>query len=89
MKGGVKMNNKIMKIQEMLYDEMNKLSDDELMKTYAKREVSRSQALTQSAGAYIKAINTQLKIKELVNNNHKKEQSLLESLGVVENEKKN
>lgn len=81
--------NKILKIQEMLYDEMNKLSDDELMKTYAKREVSRSQALTQSAGAYIKAINTQLKIKELVNNNHKKEQSLLESLGVVENEKKN
>lgn len=83
------MSNKILKIQEMLYDEMNKLSDDELMKAYAKREVSRSQALTQSAGAYIKAINTQLKIKELVNNNHKKEQSLLESLGVVENEKKN
>ena len=81
--------NKILKIQEMLYDEMNKLSDDELMKTYAKREVSRSQALTQSAGAYIKAINTQLKVKELVNNNSNKEQALLESLGVLENEKKN
>lgn len=78
--------NKILKIQEMLYDEMNKLSDDELMKTYAKREVSRSQALTQSAGAYIKAINTQLKVKELVNNNSNKEQALLESLGVLGNE---
>lgn len=83
------MNNKILKIQEMLYDEMGKLSDDELMKTYAKREVSRSQALTQSAGAYIKAINTQLKVKELVNNNSEKERALLESLGVLENEKKN
>lgn len=83
------MNNKILKIQEMLYDEMGKLSDDELMKTYAKREVSRSQALTQSAGAYIKAINTQLKVKELVNNNSEKERTLLESLGVLENEKKN
>lgn len=81
--------NKILKIQEMLYDEMNKLSDDELIKTFAKREVSRSQALTQSAGAYIKAINTQLKVKELVNNNSNKEQALLESLGVLENEKEN
>jgi len=81
--------NKILKIQEMLFDEMNKLSDDELMKAFAKREVSRSQALTQSAGAYIKAINTQLKIKELVNNSSSKEKALLESLGVIENESNN
>lgn len=83
------MNNRILKIQEMLYDEMNKLSDDEIMKAFAKREVSRSQALTQSAGAYIKAINTQLKVKELVNNNATKEKALLESLGVIENESNN
>lgn len=83
------MNNKILKIQEMLYEEMKKLSDDETMKTYAKREVSRSQALTQSAGAYIKAINTQLKVKELTNNNSDKEQKLLESLGVLEDETDN
>ena len=54
------MNNKLIKIQEMLYDEMQRLSDDEIVKSYAKREVSRSQALTQSAGAFIKSINTQI-----------------------------
>ena len=80
------MNNKIIKMQEMLYEEMNKLSDDELMKTYAKREVSRSQALTQSAGAFIKAINTQLKVKELCNKNPKYEETLLKELGVLDEE---
>lgn len=77
------MNNKIIKIQEMLYEEMNKLSDDENMKTYAKREVSRSQALTQSAGAFVKAINTQLKVKELCNKNPEVEEKLLKELGVI------
>ena len=78
------MNNKIIKIQEMLYDEMNKLCDDENMKTYAKREVSRSQALTQSAGAYIKAVNTQLKVKELASKkNPAYEETLLKELGVI------
>ena len=80
------MDNKIIKIQKMLYDEMNKLSDDEIMKTFAKREVSRSQALTQSARAYIKAVNIQLKIKEMSKMNPKYEETLKKELGVIENE---
>lgn len=81
------MNNKIINIQEMLYEEMKKLSDDEHIKTYAKREVSRSQALTQSAGAFIKAVNTQLKIKELAKKNPAHEETLLKELGVANEEK--
>lgn len=81
------MNNKIIKIQEMLYEEMKKLSDDENIKTYAKREVSRSQALTQSAGTFIKAVNTQLRIKELTKKNPAYEETLLKELGVVNEEK--
>lgn len=80
------MNNKIIKIQEMLYDEMERLSDDETMKSYAKREVSRSQALTQSAGAFVKAINTQLKIKEIAKKNPEYEETLKRELGVLDNE---
>ena len=81
------MNNKLIKIQEMLYDEMQRLSDDEIVKSYAKREVSRSQALTQSAGAFIKSINTQLQIKNIVKANNVKEKDLLKELGVVNEEK--
>lgn len=81
------MNNKLIKIQEMLYDEMQRLSDDEIVKSYAKREVSRSQALTQSAGAFIKSVNTQLQIKNIVKVNNVKEKDLLKELGVVNEEK--
>lgn len=80
------MKNKIIKIQEMLYDEMERLSDDEVIRTYAKREVSRSQALTQSAGAFIKAINTQLKIKEIAKKNPEYEETLKKELGVINGE---
>lgn len=80
------MNNKLIKIQEMLYDEMQRLSDDEIVKSYAKREVSRSQALTQSAGAFIKSINTQIQIKNMVKANNVKEKDLLKELGVVNEE---
>lgn len=82
------MNNKLIKIQEMLYDEMQRLSDDEIVKSYAKREVSRSQALTQSAGAFIKSVNTQLQIKNIVKANNIKEDTLLKELGVVNEENK-
>lgn len=82
------MNNKLIKIQEMLYDEMQRLSDDEIVKSYAKREVSRSQALTQSAGAFIKSVNTQLQIKNIVKANNVKEKDLLKELGVVNEENK-
>lgn len=75
-------NNKIIKIQEMLLNQMERLNDDELIKSYAKRETLRSGALSQSACAYIKAINTSLKIKELSKNNEKAEESLLKELGI-------
>ena len=80
------MNNKIIKIQEMLLNQMERLNDDELIKSYAKRETTRSGALSQSASAYIKAVNTQLKVKELCSKNPKYEETLLKELGVLDNE---
>lgn len=83
------MQNEILKIQQKLMNEMDKLEDAEHMKLYGKKEVSISQALTQSAGAYLKAVNTQLKIKDIVNHNSEKEKELLESIGVLKNEANN
>ena len=80
------MNNKIIKIQEMLFNQMERLNDNELIKSYAKRETTRSGALSQSASAYIKAINTQLKVKELCNKNSEQEEKLLKELGVLNEE---
>lgn len=76
--------NKLLKVQDMLYNQMKRLDDNEIMdKGYGKREIMRSGALSQSVCAYIKSVNTNIKIKELCKNNSKMEKELLKELGVV------
>lgn len=80
------MNNRLIKIQEMLYNQMTRLDDNDLMeKGLGKREIQRSGALSQSAGAYIKSVQTQLKVKEMVRKNPQAEKTMLEELGVLNN----
>ena len=81
------MNNRLVKIQEMLYNQMTRLDDNELMnKGLGKREIQRSGALSQSAGAYIKSVQTQLKVKDMVRKNPLAEKTMLEELGVLNND---
>lgn len=78
------MNNRLVKIQEMLYNQMERLDNNELMeKGLGKREIQRSGALSQSAGAYIKSVNTQLKVKEMCKKNPNAEKDMLKELGIV------
>lgn len=82
------MNNKLIKIQEMLYNEMERLNDDDLMrKGLGNKEVQRSGALSQSVCAYIKSVNISLKIKEITKNNPNSEKTILKELGIIEDEK--
>lgn len=78
------MNNRLIKIQEMLYNQMTRLDDNDLMeKGLGKREIQRSGALSQSAGAYIKSVQTQLKVKEMTSKNPQAEKTVLSELGVL------
>ena len=54
------MNNKLLIIQEMLMNEMERLSEKEV----DRNEISRSNALTNNALTFIKSINLGLRIKE-------------------------
>lgn len=54
------MNNKLLIIQEMLMNEMERLSEKEV----DSNEISRSNALTNNALTFIKSINLGLRIKE-------------------------
>ena len=79
--------NRLIKIQDMLYNQMKRLDDNELMNQgLGKREIQRSGALSQSAGAYLKSVQTQLKVKEMVRKNPSAEKTILGELGVLENE---
>ena len=82
------MDNRLIKIQEMLYSQMQRLDDNELIqKGLGNREIQRSGALSQSASAYIKSVNTSLKIKEMCKMNPKSEDTILKEIGVIPNEK--
>ena len=76
------MNNRLIKIQDMLYNQMKRLDNDETMKD-SNKEIQRSGALSQSAGAYIKSVQTQLKIKEMCKKNPAAEQTTLIELGII------
>ena len=77
-------NNKIIIIQEMLMREMNRLDDNEYMLNNGKDEVARSNALTNNATAFIKALNIQLRIKEVAEKAQITQQSVNKELGIEE-----
>jgi hypothetical protein len=79
------MNNRLIKIQEMLFNQMERLDNNDLMeKGLGKREIQRSGALSQSAASYIKSVQTQLKIMEMTKG--RSQDDLLEQLGVLSND---
>ena len=78
------MNNKLTIIQDMLFSQMKRLDDNELIiKGLGKREIQRSGALSQSASAFLKSVNTSLKIKEMTKMNPASEKTILKELGVL------
>lgn len=82
------MSNRLIKIQEMLYNQMTRLDDNELMEK-SNKEIQRSGAMSQSAGAYIKSVQTQIKIKEMCKRNPASEQTTLIELGVLNEDSNN
>ena len=80
----MKKNNKIITIQEMLMREMSRLDDNSYMLENGKDEVARSNALTNNATAFIKALNIQLRIKEVAEKTQSTQQSISKELGIDE-----
>ena len=76
--------NELIEIQKLLKKQMIRL--DEAVAGEVRIETARSGALSQNAGAYIKAVNTSIKVKEMVRNNPQAEETILTQLGVL-NEK--
>ena len=79
------MNNEIIEIQKLLRKQMHRL-DESCTRNEIKLETARSGALSQNAGAYLKAVSTSLRVKEMVKNNPDAENTILKEIGVL-NEK--
>lgn len=80
------MNNNLIKIQEMLMRQMERLDDDTLMQKHNKEEVSRGNTLCQSAVTFLKSINIGLRVIEISDKININKKELTNQLG-IENEK--
>lgn len=76
--------NEIIEIQKLLKKQMHRL--DEAVAGEVNTEINRSGALSQNAQAYLKAVSTSLRVKEMVKNNPNAETTILREIGVI-NEK--
>lgn len=79
-----KQTNKILKVQEIVFEELERLNDSGLMKTgMMKREIERSNVISNNAQSFIKMVNLSLKIKEVAKRNNTQEHKLLEELNLI------
>ena len=80
----MKNKNELIEIQKLLKKQMIRLdgADGEIIST----EIGRSGALSQNASAYLKAVATSLRIKELTGKNPQAENTILSELGVLNEE---
>ena len=75
------MNNRLIEMQEMIMRQMRRL--DDAISNEISIEVKRSGALSQNAQAYLKSVNTSLRVKEMVKKNPLGEKTVLEEIGVL------
>ncbi len=80
-----KMSNKLIRAQEIIFDELERLNDENLMKSgYGKREIERSNVISNNAQSLIKIVNLQLRLKEVARRNQTQEKKLLQELNIIE-----
>lgn len=75
------MNNRLIEMQEMIMRQIRRL--DNAISNEISIEVKRSGTLSQNAQAYLKSINTSLRVKEMVKKNPLGEKTVLEEIGVL------
>lgn len=73
--------NNIIEIQDLLMKQMKRL--DEAVAKEVTQEIGRSGALSQNAQAYLKAVGTQLRVKEMSKHNPAAEIGMLKEVGIL------
>lgn len=77
------MNNKIIKLQEILMKEIERLDDDKTMEIKGANEVARSNAITNSVNTYLKAVNVNIRVKEIADKTQVTKDGLNKELGIT------
>lgn len=75
-------NNKMIEIQEIVYRQLQRLDDNELMATKCADEIARSNVISNNAQTYIKAVNMQLRVLEFARKNDYSAKSITKKIGI-------
>lgn len=82
MRRKVQGNNEIIEIQKIILKQMKNL-DSANARSEIELEVKRSGALSQNAQAFLKAVGTSLRVKEMSKKSAKEEAKILKDIGVI------
>lgn len=74
--------NDLKRYQKILLNQAERLDDNEIMNERGKREIARSGALSQNATAFVKSIQTQLKIVEVSSKYNVEPDTMNDYLGI-------
>lgn len=75
-------NNKMIELQEIVFKQLKRLDDEELMKEKCAEEIARSNVVSNNAQTFIKAVNMQLRILEFSKKNEMSIKDLHKKIGV-------
>lgn len=76
------MKNRLLDIQEMIYNQMKRIDNDKMSLEELNSEISRSNAMTNNAMTFIKAVNVNIRINELAEKYEKTRDSINKELGL-------
>lgn len=79
-------NNNIIILQEMLMEEIKRVMELDINSGLTKREIERSKAISGNANNYLKAVNTNLKIKTYADATKSNLEEVSKELGIVNDE---
>lgn len=86
---GKENNNELQRIQRILLNQMERLDDNDIMAERSKKEIMRSGALSQSAGAFIKSVQTQIKVLDLSDKFNVETKDMNAYLGIEDGQEEN
>ena len=75
-------NNKMIDIQEIVFKQLKRLDDEEIMKERCAEEIARSNVISNNAQTFIKSINMQLRVLEFAYKNNLSVKDLSKKIGI-------
>ena len=79
-----KTNNKIIDVQEVVFNQLKRLNDDKVMEERGAEEIARSNVISNNAQTYIKALNIQLNIIQYAHKTDTKVKYMYQQLGLTD-----